>query len=37
MGWIGDQKKREINGRDKLRGLKCREAQGWMLQGHCIM
>ena len=37
MGWLGGQKKRGINIRDKLRGLICREAQGWMLRRHCIM
>jgi len=26
MGWIGGQKKRAINSRDQVRGLKCREA-----------
>jgi hypothetical protein len=36
-GWTGGKKKREINNRDKVRGLICREARGWMLRGRCIM
>jgi hypothetical protein len=31
LGWIGGKNKREINSRDKSRGLICREARGWML------
>jgi hypothetical protein len=30
MGWMGGKKKREIDIRDKVRGLICREAQGWI-------
>jgi hypothetical protein len=33
----GGKKKREINSRDKVRGLICREARGWMLRGRCTM